>query len=364
VATHRFFVVCRLGRWQDPGGFRGGFDGSDPFFFCSMHFLSRRRVSSLLAQATRARLVVIGDVILDVTMRGVASRLSGAGPFPVMEVQSQTHWPGGAANVACNVAALGAKCLLTGVLGADDGGERVVTLLRARGVEPLCVSTEERPTTVKTRYLVQRQYLLQSDRICRLDIDDWLERQVWLMIESRLEGADAVVCSDYGIGVLTQSLLERVIKECRRRRIFVAVDPKLGRTWAQGADLLTPNRSEAFAMAGARDPGSMSGPADDAALMKAAEKVMRDRKVSRLLVTLSEHGMVLFRRHDRPFHVPALGPELVDILGAGDTVVAAFATAIAAGASEEEATEFASMAAGIAVGKLGCAVVTPEEMRR
>jgi rfaE bifunctional protein kinase chain/domain len=329
-----------------------------------MHFLSRRRVSSLLARVSRSRVIVLGDVILDVTMRGSAPRLSGAGPFPVVEIQSQTHWPGGAANVACNAAALRAKCSLLGVVGADEGAKRICAMLRARGVEMACVGTEDRPTTVKTRYLVQRQYLLQADRICRQEIDRGLERQVWMAFENGLRNADVAVCSDYGIGVLTRPLMERVIKECRRRRIFVAVDPKLGRTWARGADLLTPNRAEIFAMAGARDPGACGTPVDEKALAAAVAVVMRERKLARLLVTLSENGMVLFRAGERPFHVPAMGPELVDILGAGDTVVAAFATAIAAGASDEEATEFASLAAGISVGKLGCAVVSPEEMLR
>lgn len=294
-------------------------------------------------------------------MRGGASRLSGAGPFPVMQVQSRTQWPGGAANVACNVAAFGAECHLFGVLGCDHNGDELSRLLAARAVRVRAVRCD-RPTTVKTRYQVKQQYLLQADTVCEESIYPAVEEAVLENFLNSIPGAGAVICSDYGLGCLTEGLMQSIILECKRRRIFVAVDPKLGRTMARGASLLTPNRAEAFAMVGARDPGAEKSPAADAALIAVAEKIMRSRGVAKLLVTLSEDGMVLFRRKDRPFHVRAEGPELVDILGAGDTVVAAFSTAIAAGASDQEATEFASRAAGIVVGKLGCAVASREEM--
>ena len=325
-----------------------------------MSLLSQQRLLSLLDRARSERVVVVGDLVLDCTVRGGAGRLSGAGPFPVVEVSSETVSPGAAANVAKGVCALGARGVACGLLGWDECGETLSHILCKQGVEQAVARSESRRTSHKTRVMARQQYLLQIDRLSKGPLTEIERARLVELFENAANDAKAVILSDYGLGVADCFL--PVVEHCAGRGIFVALDPNLGRFAPPGLSLLTPNRSEAFALVGARDPGAGPDPLQDGALLDVAARIRAQCGVEMILVTLSQDGMLLLRKGAPPFHAPAEGPEVVDILGAGDTVIAAFAVAIAAGATPEEATLFASRAAGIAVSKLGTAAVTRDEM--
>jgi D-beta-D-heptose 7-phosphate kinase/D-beta-D-heptose 1-phosphate adenosyltransferase len=315
------------------------------------------RVRRLLAAMGRARVLVVGDVMLDEFIWGRVARISPEAPVPVVEVTRESFHLGGAANVAGNVRALGGRAALAGVVGHDSAGGRVREALDAAGVETaLVLSDRGRPTTVKTRIIAHHQQVVRADRERADDVDADLEGELAASVRSSLSSCQALVVSDYQKGVVTAGLLKSILPLARRRGIPVLVDPKVGHfALYRGVTIVTPNQLETEQATGIRIRG-------DADLAAAGERVLKLLGCEAALVTRGEQGMSLFERGRRPAHVPTAAREVFDVTGAGDTVIATLALALAAGARLAEAAVLANYAAGIVVGKLGTATASPEEV--
>jgi D-beta-D-heptose 7-phosphate kinase/D-beta-D-heptose 1-phosphate adenosyltransferase len=322
------------------------------------------RVRQLLGAAGRARLLVLGDVMLDQFVRGRVGRISPEAPVPVVDFESESFVPGGAGNVARNLADLNAATELLGVVGRDDAARRLKEVLRHERIG--CgglLTCPNRVTSIKTRIVAQRQQLVRVDRESRQEVDEATTGRLLAQLEQGLQTAEAVILGDYAKGVVTQRLLDGAKKLCRQRGIWLSVDPKPSHHLdLSGVSLLTPNRKEAFGLAGMTDDTPGAPPAEDDRLLSMVEKLLTELKPALLLVTLGDQGMLLCQRGHRPFLIPTVAREVFDVSGAGDTVIATFSLAIVAGASPVEAAIVSNHAAGIVVGKLGTATVRPEEL--
>jgi len=295
--------------------------------------------------------LVVGDVMLDRYWFGDVSRISPEAPVPVLKVSRVEERPGGAANVARNIASLGAHCTLLSVVGADEAGECLQRLLTGQGrVEAMLYRDDSISTIVKLRAIARQQQLL------RIDFETQPSHEVLQAkladFRTRLPQCDVVLLSDYGKGGLTH--IAEMIRLARAAGKPVLVDPK-GDDYARyhGATLLTPNRSEFRDVAGSWK--------DEAELTAKAQKLRAELELDALLVTRSEEGMSLFRARD-VLHEPTQAREVFDVSGAGDTVIATLAVMLASGASMLDAVRIANRAAGVVVGKLGTAVVSREEI--
>jgi D-glycero-beta-D-manno-heptose-7-phosphate kinase len=326
--------------------------------------LSRMRVRQILGAASRTRILVVGDVMLDQFIWGNVARISPEAPVPVVDFERESFMPGGAANVARNLTALGAPTELFGVMGRDHAAEELKRLLSEChvGCQGLVGSTSRR-TSVKTRIVALKQQLVRIDRETRDGLSPGLARRIAGAMESMISGAAAVIVGDYGKGVVTQALLEEVKRLTRPRGLWLSLDPKpVHQLDLHGLSLITPNRKEAFELANLPDETRHSNPLADGSLIRVAERLLNDLHPALLLITLGEAGMLLCQRDEKPFHIPTVAQEVFDVSGAGDTAIASFTLAIAAGASPLEAAILSNHAAGIVVGKIGTATVTPGEL--
>ena len=304
----------------------------------------------------RAKVLVIGDLMLDEFVWGRVSRISPEAPVPVVWVQSESVMPGGAANVANNIRALGGHVGLVGVVGDDRWGATLRADLAARQIEISGIVTSDRPTTVKTRVIAHHQQVVRVDREQRPPLSAGVVEQLIEVIKSRLPEVDALVIEDYGKGVITRALLESVIPLARAQHKIITVDPKQEHfDLYRGVTALTPNRVEAGEAVGRELE-------HDAAIDQAGAEILQRLQCESVLVTLGEDGMKLFRSGAAPLAIPTVAQEVFDVAGAGDTVIAAFTLALASGATMEQAARLANYAAGIVVGKLGVAVTTPSEL--
>jgi rfaE bifunctional protein kinase chain/domain len=315
------------------------------------------RARRLLERARGRRVLVVGDLMLDVFVWGRVGRISPEAPVPVVEISHETTHLGGAANVAANLKELGAAPVLVGVVGQDAAAARLRDDLAASGIEAsLAAGSRERPTTVKTRVIAHHQQIVRTDREAPDDVTGALEADLVARAVAALPGAAAVVVSDYQKGVVTGSLMRALLPRARRRGIPVLVDPKL-RHFAlyRGVTLVTPNQLEAELATGVRIR-------DDADVAEAGRRILATLRCEAVLVTRGEHGMSLFRPGRRAVHVPTAAQEVFDVTGAGDSVIGTLALALAAGARIEDAARLANLAAGVVVGKLGTATASPDEV--
>ncbi len=322
------------------------------------------RVRSLLRTARQRRVLVVGDVMLDQFLWGGVRRISPEAPVPVVEFQRESFMAGGAANVARNLTALGANTVLFGVVGSDAAAGQLKELLAGDGVD--CgglVEVSDRPTALKTRVIAGQQHVVRIDRERRGALGTRDATRLVDAVLAALPGTDAVLVGDYGKGVVFQELLEALKRGCRERGIWLSADPKpVNRVDLSGLSLVTPNRKEAFELAGIEDDVHAVDPLSDPPLLAVAEKLLQTLEPALLLITLGGLGMLLCRKGSEPFHIRTVAQEVFDVSGAGDTVIASFSLAIAAGASPVEAAMFSNHAAGVVVGKVGTATVTPEEL--
>jgi D-beta-D-heptose 7-phosphate kinase/D-beta-D-heptose 1-phosphate adenosyltransferase len=275
--------------------------------------------------------------------------------------------PGGAANVARNLTALNVPTEIFGAVGSDDAGRRLKTLLKEQkiGCSGL-VTHAARHTSVKTRVVAHKQQMVRIDRETRDGLDGKLTGHLLAGLKSKLAKAAAVIVGDYGKGVVTQPLLNEIKSLCHERGIWLSFDPKpVHHLNLSCLSLITPNRKEAFELANLPDPavaGRHVYPLADKNLMLVAERLLNELRPVVLLITLGESGMLLCQRGQKPFHIPTVAQEVFDVSGAGDTVIATFTLAVAAGASPVEAAILSNHAAGIVVGKIGTATATPQEL--
>ena len=317
--------------------------------------LSRDRLLQLIGRMKSSRVVVVGDIMIDRYLYGDTERLSPEAPVPVVTVRERTAKLGGAANVAANVASMGASCLLVGTVGDDADGavirqELVVARLDGRHV----VTVAGRPTTSKTRIIARAQQIVRiDDEVDALLQGPDLDRLIRSASEA-LADADALLLEDYNKGALAPALIGEVMALARRRGIPVVVDPKYRQFFAYaGATVFKPNR---------RELESALGAAVDLQNRNALPEVLARLKVDNLLVTLGAEGMLLVTKDGGSVRIPSIAREVYDVSGAGDTVTAWLGAALAAGASLIEAAQLANYAAGVEVGKPGVATVSLEEV--
>jgi len=322
------------------------------------------RLDELIAGCAQARVLVVGDVMLDQYIWGHVGRISPEAPVPVVEFDRENYMPGGAANVARNVHTLGAKTELLGHVGRDEAAGRLRALLGEQDIACTgLLASPARTTSVKTRIIAHQQQIVRVDRETRGPVDARDTKRLLTTIEQNLSGADAVIVCDYGKGVVTQELLDGLRQLCRMRGVWLSLDPKpVHELSLVGLSLLTPNRKEAFELAGVSDGTRNADPLKDANLQRVAETLLMELSPALLLITLGDLGMLLCQRGQKPFHIPTVAREVFDVSGAGDTVIASFTLAIAAGASPVEAAIFSNHAAGVVVGKVGTATVSPSEL--
>jgi D-beta-D-heptose 7-phosphate kinase / D-beta-D-heptose 1-phosphate adenosyltransferase len=314
-------------------------------------------LADLVRRFAGARVLVLGDVMLDRYVSGNASRLSPEAPIPVLRPESSRATLGGAANVALNVATLGGHVALVGVIGEDAAGAEVGRLLAASpGIAPYLVVAAARPTTAKTRFLVGVHQLLRLDEETTAPIDQPTGATLLQRFTQALEAVDVVVLSDYAKGVLTDDVLQAVLARAGAMGRTVIADPKrIDFAAYRGATVLTPNEQEVR-------QATRIDAAGDVDADRAGRRALELTGGEAVLVTRSEKGLTLVRRDQPALHLPTRAREVSDVSGAGDTLVAALAVALGAGASLPEASVLANITAGISVGKQGTATVSRQEL--
>jgi rfaE bifunctional protein kinase chain/domain len=330
-----------------------------------MSELDRVRFESLVAGFSGKRILVIGDLMLDEFIWGKVSRISPEAPVPVVNIVSESYYPGGGANVARNVREFTAAVAVIGLTGADPHGARLVQLLRECGIDTSGVQQDpSRATTVKTRVVARNQQVVRIDRERKQPVSEDETRRAMRSIEESMDRTDAVIVADYGKGFLTQPLADFLCETVKRRGKILAVDPHPHTLlqWA-GATVIKPNRAEAFLAAGL--PPSDPGPrvCEDEPLQEAGRRLLYAWQPEGLIITLGEDGMLVLKSGEPPYHTPARAKEVFDVSGAGDTAISVLTLALSAGASLADAAELANVASAIAVGKVGTATVTSAELQ-
>lgn len=315
----------------------------------------RERLEALLAKMATQRIVVLGDAMLDVYLAGEVDRVSPEAPVPVVTVRHRRIALGGAANVAANVAAIGAAGRLVAAIGDDARGDSLRgELAQNRLGDAWLVVVPERPTTSKTRVVARGQQVVRIDEEVDDPIPDRAADLLVAALERAMADADALLIEDYNKGALTASVIERTMAVARRRGVPIVVDPKFRHFFGyRGATVFKPNR---------RELEQAMGAALDLAHPNALPATLDRLGVDNLLLTLGAEGMVLATKDKELTRIPTMAREVYDVSGAGDTVTAWVGTALAAGATVREAAHLATFAAGIEVGKAGVATVSPTEM--
>ena len=319
--------------------------------------LNKNRVTEILRALRDRNIVVLGDVMLDEFVWGDVTRISPEAPVPVVDVRRETRHLGGAANVLANLIALGARGTVVGVVGNDDAGKRLRQELHELGAaaNDNLIVDEARPSTIKTRIVAHSQLVVRADRESRTPVGAQIESQIVSRLREALKGADAFVVSDYDKGVVTQRILADILPFAYER-VPVLIDPKLRNfNYYKPATLVTPNHHEALRMSDSEDHS------DDGS-HHAATVIRKKLGCDAVLITRGDRGMMLLEADGEPVYVNTAAREVYDVTGAGDTVIAALAGALAVGASMIEAAALANHAAGIVVGKVGTATATADEL--
>lgn len=320
--------------------------------------MSNSSLESLIARVGQPRIVVVGDLILDRYITGAVERISPEAPIPVVNATHRENRLGGAGNVAANLRAMDAEVDVIGVLGDDSKGRLLQGMLEELGVDASgCVTDPNRPTTEKTRIIGGSQQVLRVDWEDSAAISDQLARRVVEELPQRVRNAGAVVLSDYGKGALSRVLIQGAIGVARDLGVPVLVDPK-GTDYARykGAHLVTPNRKEAEEALGRRLPGL-----DE--LIAGARELIRVADLQAAVITLGAEGMFHLTRDGSSGHIPTVARAVFDVTGAGDTVIATTAAALASGTAMSHAISLANLAAGLVVRKIGVASVTRSELQ-
>lgn len=304
------------------------------------------------------QIVVLGDIMLDEFVWGDVTRISPEAPVPVVDIRRESAHLGGAANVLANAVALGAKAYVVGVIGDDTAGERVRDTLRGTNSgqpDEFLIVDATRPSTTKTRIIAHNQLVVRADRERRAPVAAEVEDRIIGVLERVLAEADAFVVSDYDKGVVTPRILRHILP-LAYKRMPVLIDPKLRNFDSyRPATLITPNHHEALRMSNLEEDS-------DEELTQAAHSIRERLGCDAVLVTRGDRGMMLLENGSAPVFVQTMAREVYDVTGAGDTVIATLAAALAAGASMIEAATLANHAAGIVVGKLGTATVSGQEL--
>jgi rfaE bifunctional protein kinase chain/domain len=320
---------------------------------------SKINIVTLMEKFKKSTLLVVGDVMIDEFIWGTVSRISPEAPVPVVAVGREDLLLGGAANVVHNVHSLGGHVLIAGVIGDDRMGERIQELLHEEEIDGDGLITESgRPTTVKTRVIAHSQQVVRFDREYKEPISLKSQKKIAGYVESHWNEVDGIIISDYGKGLLYPELMKLIIEKRKKDSKVIAVDPKMNNfPLYRGVTIVTPNRLEAEAAAGIQIT-------DEKSLIKVGNTLLDRFASEAVLITRGEEGMVLFERSGTVVTVPTVAKEVYDVTGAGDTVISTLTLSLASGSSYSEAAVVANYAAGIVVGKIGTATVSPEELQK
>jgi len=318
-----------------------------------------RKLLDIVQKFENIPILVIGDLIVDRSISGAVHRISPEAPVPVLEVEGQEETPGGAGNVVCNLRALGSSPSLISIRGDDEAGDLITSDLIKREVKVtglICLSG--RPTITKTRVIAHQQQVIRLDVEKRDGLPKRVTDQLVAEIKEQIKKCRAVIISDYGKGVVSKGLIRAAIREAHRHGLMVIVDPKIEHFQAyKGVDCLTPNSKES--VEGMR----VLPPKNDEGYVDLGWKIVKKLNCQSLLMTRGEKGMLLFQKERGVKKIETRAQEVFDVTGAGDTVIASFTLARAAGANYYEAAQIANCAAGIVVGKLGTATVSLGELK-
>lgn len=313
---------------------------------------------NILNNIGKLKVLVIGDIIYDEFIWGDVERISPEAPVQILEWRSDNDALGGAANVANNLAHLGCKVYMVGVVGEDRRGRRIAELLSEKGINHKGVITDrERPTTHKTRIIAHSQQILRIDKENRNLVAGDIKKRICQYIQNIMDEVDGVICSDYAKGVLTKKILSFLVEEAKKRKKIIVADPK-GEDYSKylGINVLTPNQSEL-------ERTSHIEIVNNGDLEMAARLITEKCGNDAILVTRGKEGMSLYERNGKIIHIPTEAREVYDVTGAGDTAICLFGIALFSGASRTEAARLANIGAGIVVGKVGTSVVKQEEIR-
>ena len=305
----------------------------------------------------KANVLVIGDLMLDEFIWGEVTRISPEAPVPVVWVKKESFMPGGASNVANNLRSLGAEVRVVGVIGDDQNGAILRGELEQKGIRTEGIFTDaSRPTILKTRVVAHHQQVVRIDKEKKERLSDAMIAEMTAYIENVIKDVDAIIIEDYAKGVITPAFLKKILPLARLNGKIVSVDPKEEHfNYYKGITVITPNNHEA-----ARAVGFEIN--DQATLKKAGMKLLSKLDCRMALITLGENGMAVFQRNKPMKHIPTAAQEVFDVSGAGDTVIASYTLSLASGADPIAAAHISNCAAGIVVGKVGIAVVAPEEL--
>jgi rfaE bifunctional protein kinase chain/domain len=323
------------------------------------------RAKQLLTRFKKKRIVVVGDLMLDRYVTGTVGRISPEAPVPVVNVDSERALPGGAANVALNVQSLGGTAAIVGIAGDDADGQELVRILQGVGIDTSGVmAVDSVRTSVKTRVMADRQQIVRVDREDSCQAVQGVLRKFASRLEDLIgEGADAVIIDDYGKGVVSQGVINSVMRICASRKVPVGFDPKYNRKLSvKGLTLATPNLKEALYNAGMDDVSVVGDLTKNRYLSKAGRILSKRWGTEMLMITLGGQGMYLLPKKGAPKVIPALAREVFDVSGAGDTVIASSMLGLSSGASFAEAASLANAVAGVVVAKVGTAVCSPDEL--
>jgi D-beta-D-heptose 7-phosphate kinase/D-beta-D-heptose 1-phosphate adenosyltransferase len=312
----------------------------------------------ILENFSKVKVLVFGDVMLDRYWWGSVERISPEAPVPVVRLDKTTLIAGGAANVAANVAGLGAKPFLVGVVGDDKEAKSFPEILAKSNIpSEHLIEIKDRQTTVKTRVIAHSQQIVRLDQETSESLNNAEENLVWLKLEKLFDEIEIIIVSDYAKGVLTENLLSRLITTAKEKNIKLLVDPK-GKNYLKykGATLLTPNKREAAEACKLEENGQTL-------VEVAGNQLISEIETDAILITKGEEGMTLFEKHKNPLNLKALARDVYDVTGAGDTVIATLAVAIGAGASLAKAAELANISAGIVVEQIGTTAIKFEELK-
>jgi rfaE bifunctional protein kinase chain/domain len=318
---------------------------------------SRERLEVLFENFAHQRLVIVGDLMLDHYVWGKVTRVSPEAPVPVVEVQSESHRFGGAANVAYNVISLGAEAIPVGVIGQDAAGERLKSLFEEKAMSTGgLISVAGRPTTTKTRVIAHDQHVVRTDWEIKDPISSEIENRILEFLDSILSDVDGIIFEDYNKGLLTQHLIHQIVRMAGDRPTFV--DPKYHHFFDyQNVTLFKPNRKEAEDRLGI----SLKTPSER---QRAGAELLKRLDCRAVMITLGEEGLMLFESGSEGVQVPTRAVKVHDVSGAGDTVIATMAVSMTAGATLQEAATLANHAAGIVVGEVGIVPIEKERLYR
>jgi D-beta-D-heptose 7-phosphate kinase/D-beta-D-heptose 1-phosphate adenosyltransferase len=326
--------------------------------------MTRSRFHQIFESFSRKRILVIGDLMLDEFIWGNVKRISPEAPVPVVEVERESYFPGGAANVARNLREFAGDVHVMGLIGTDSHAEHLKQLLAGEGINLDCIQQDPAyQTIVKTRIIARQQQVVRVDREKKTALTPLQTERAVAQVEKILPGIDAIIIEDYAKGLLHQDFVDAITALAQRSGKILAVDPNPSNVlqW-NGVSVIKPNRTEAFAAAGLPASDPVEPVTGDRHLLEVGAILSKKWRTENLLITLGEHGMLLFAGDSAPYHTPTLAREVFDVSGAGDTAIALFTLALCSGATAPEAAEISNHASGIVVGKLGTATVTPAEL--